>query len=318
MLSKRLSVPSYASFRREDGYVWCVSTCKGSDMKYYLLYSFWHKKEGYDAWVTHSKILCAVSDSPLGPFTGTGLALDGAGKGWDADVTHNPCVIEENGIYYMYYMGTRKGDGWWGYRNNQRIGVAYASHPQGPWMRFDEPCIDVSLDSWDCLMTSNPSVTKGADGRFYMMYKGVGQGKMPQGGAVSVGMAVADSPLGPWHKYKNNPVFANPNNPWTMEDPCIWYQGNRFWGLIKDFQGYFTGGEPGAVGLFESPDGFNWSFSESSVHISLELLWENGEKQRLKRLERPNIFFEQGNPVKIDFACLTEDDVSFCVHIPLS
>jgi hypothetical protein len=61
----------------------------------------------------------------------------------------------------------------------------------------------------------------------------------------------------------------------------------------------------------------NWKFSGSGGRIGLELLWESGKKERVQRLERPNIFFEQRQPVKVDFACLTEDNISFCVHIPL-
>ena len=47
-------------------------------------------------------------------------------------------------------------------------------------------------------MTSNPSCTQGSDGRFYLMYKGVGAGLMPKGGKVLAGIAVADNPLGPF------------------------------------------------------------------------------------------------------------------------
>ena len=35
---------------------------------------------------------------------------------------------------------------WWIYRTNQRIGVAVADNPAGPWQRFEKPVLDVSED----------------------------------------------------------------------------------------------------------------------------------------------------------------------------
>ena len=37
---------------------------------------------------------------------------------------------------------TPKTSKWWVNRNNQRIGVAVADDPNGPWKRFDKPLID--------------------------------------------------------------------------------------------------------------------------------------------------------------------------------
>lgn len=107
----------------------------------------------------------------------------------------------------MYYMGTHGPDisdlesavdevTWWAYRNLQRIGVAVADHPTGPWTRGTSPVIDVSPGEWDGLMTSNPTVCETVDGRILIMYKGVAEGHPPKGGAVNAGVAFADHSLG--------------------------------------------------------------------------------------------------------------------------
>ena len=86
----------------------------------------------------------------------------------------------------------------WQHRNNQRIGVAVADSPYGPWQRFDKPLIDVgeSEEDYDCLMTSNPSVCQMADGRMLFVYKAVSKRcPLPQGGPVVHMGAAADSPL---------------------------------------------------------------------------------------------------------------------------
>ena len=196
-----------------DGYfVWCGTMTKGEDGTYYLYFSFWKKSLGFDAWVTSSKVGYATSKDPFGKFEFCGLAFDGANteNAWDRDCVHNPSVIKHNGKYYMYYMGNYGNGEYWDHRNHQRVGVAVADDPRGPWKRFDTPVIDVSPSGHDSLMTSNPSVTPAPDGKFYMIYKAVeNNGKLPKGGAVVCGIAVADDPLGPFTK-SDKPIMVNP------------------------------------------------------------------------------------------------------------
>ena len=52
------------------------------------------------------------------------------------------------------------------HRNHQRIGVAVADSPNGPWKRFDKPVLDITHGdslAHDALMTSNPSVCQMVD-----------------------------------------------------------------------------------------------------------------------------------------------------------
>lgn len=309
--------PRKSVFKMDGWYVWCGSSVKGKDGLYYLLFSRWPEGKGFDAWVTNSEIAYAVAFEPLGPYEYRGIALKGSGSGWDADVTHNPTVIKNDNKYYMYYMGTRGPGSWWDYRNNQRIGVAVAAHPAGPWERFDKPVLDVSSGEWDCLMTSNPSCTRGPDGKFYMMYKGVGAGPMPKGGKVLAGMAVADDPLGPFTK-KKGPVIENPESGWSVEDAFVWYQNDRFYALIKDFQGFFTKSGRDTLAMFESKDGLNWKMAENPLAHDRNIQWEDGKTQKMLRLERPQILLENGSPIALFCACMPDiGSGTYNVHIPL-
>ena len=306
-----------------DGYfVWCGTMTRGDDGLYYLYFSFWEKALGFDAWVTHSKVGCAVGESQFGKFEYLGIALDGAGEGWDRDVIHNPSVIKHDGKYYMYYMGNFGNGEYWNNRNNQRIGVAVAEDPRGPWTRFDRPVIDVSPQGHDSLVTSNPSVTIGPDGRFYMIYKAVANnGKLPKGGAVVCGIAVADSPTGPFEK-SPKPIMVNPENEWSVEDAFIWYENDRFYSLAKDFHGYFTGAGKKQVALFESRDGFDWKLSDNPVGYLRGLDTENGERIELSNMERPQIYMEDGKPKALLCACMRTEDYatlahSFNVRVPI-
>lgn len=312
-------IPAHAVFQLEGWYVWCGSMVRTADGTCYLFFSRWPKHLGYQAWVTHSEVGVAIADNPLGPYRFHGVALSGAGgEAWDADVIHNPAILEVDGRYYLYYMGTRGPGGFWDYRNRQRIGVAIADHPLGPWKRFDRPLIDVSAGCWDSLMVSNPSCTVGPDGRVYMVYKGVGDGPMPKGGAVVAGVAIADHPAGPFRKHPT-PIIVNPDNPWAVEDPFIWYDAPRFYCLIKDFQGYFAHSERSVLVLFESDDAIHWRPTAQPLAVRRRLVWEDGRVQDVAALERPYIWFDSGQPAVLFLACVPDPshECSFNVHVPL-
>ncbi len=290
-----LPVPRAGVFKMSGWMVWCGCMLRREN-EYYLIFSRWPAADGHGGWVTRSEICWAVSSDPLGRFEYGGLVLGGAGgEAWDADVTHNPAVLEVDGTYYLYYMGNRGDGSYWNHRNNQRIGVAVASDPRGPWRRSDRPIVDVSPGSWDHLMTSNPTVTRGPDGKFYMIYKGVGDGPLPKGGAVVFGLAVADAPEGPFRKVAG-PLLTNPENPWSVEDPFLWYGDGAFRMLAKDFQGFFTKRGPSTVGLFESPDGAAWRPAEDPFAFDRTIHWEDGTGETVDALERPCVFFEDGRP----------------------
>ena len=305
---------------KEEGYrVWCGTVVKGRNGKYYLFYSRWPQALGRDAWVTHSEVAYAISDSPYGGFVPCGIALSAGSKGaWDAGAIHNPTIIEYDGRYYLYYMGNYGNGEYWDHRNHQRIGVAVAENPEGPWTRFGRPVLDVTKGSFDHLVTSNPTVTRGGDGRFYMMYKAVSDGPLPKGGAVICGIAIAEHPEGPFVK-QPQPVMVNPENEWSVEDPFLWYQKDRFYALVKDFQGYFTGHEDGSVALFESENGVNWNPAEQPLAFDKTITWIGKGKTKMQSLERPQLLLEDGRPVVL--YCAAEEgpeaETSFNVAIPL-
>lgn len=310
---------NYGVFREEGYLVWCGSVIEGKDGKYYLYYSRWPIETRHEGWVTHSEIGYAVSDSPYGGFKPQGLALGaGAPGSWDANVVHNPTVLEFDGTYYMYYMGDHGNGEYWNHRDRQRIGVAIAKDPKGPWKRFDRPLIDVTEGSFDSLLTTNPSVTRGPDGKFYMMYKGVLDNHTEKGGPLACGMAIADCPEGPFVK-EGKPMMVNPENNWSVEDPYIWVQDGQFYALVKDFQGYFTGHGINTVALFESQDGKDWKPAKHPFAFGRTIRWTDGTSTTLEALERPQLLLKDGKPQVLYCAAADTKDrmTSFQLAIPL-
>lgn len=319
-------VPETAKFGLKDYMVWCGSMVKGNDAKYYLFYSRWPRSSGHFAWATESEIALAVSDSPTGPYHHVKVVLEKRDKKyWDADVTHNPTVYKFGKKYYLYYMGTRGNEkfsrpvtmqdsGWWVYRNNQRIGVAVASSPLGPWKRCDKPIIDTTMHSFDHQVATNPAVTKRSDGTYQMVYKGVAEGKMPYGGKVSHGIAISKSPEGPFKKLPNR-IFVKDGVQFPAEDPFIWYQNGKYRAIVKDMKGAFTNAGT-SLALFESVDGINdWKPSENVLISTTQIPWVSGLK-KVSKLERPQLYIENGLP-KVLFCAVYDGPDNYNVAIPL-
>jgi hypothetical protein len=322
-------VPRAAKFINDSSFTWGASMIRSeSDDKYHLFYSRWPRKFGMNAWVSHSEIAHAVSDSPEGPFSFKDVALPPRGaEYWDGMVTHNPTIRCFDNKYYLYYMGNR-GDGKlvtpelnWTHRNNQRIGVAVADDPNGPWQQFDAPIIDVSPDSTahDALMTSNPSVTNMPDGRYLAVYKAVAKKKpMPFGGPVVHLTAIADSPTGPFVK-QNKPVFVVGEDVlFPAEDPYVWYQDNCFYAIVKDQNSYFVDAGRSLV-LFYSLNGLDWKLASHPLISTLQIQWSDSLQQGLEAVERPQLYLENGKPKALCVAVKEGGGVnhSFNVQIPL-
>ncbi len=319
-------VPASAKFSDPDYNIWCGSAVMGDDGKYHLFYSRWPRALGHDAWVTHSEVAHAVSATPFGPWQHLDVALPARGtKFWDGSCTHNPTVIRADGKYYLYYMGNF-GDGVvehplnWTHRNHQRIGVAVADHPNGPWQRFDKPVIDISADpnAPDSMVVNNPSVIRRPDGSFLMVYKGVGmKGKKPFGGPVVHLVATADSPTGPFTKHPGE-VFGAKGEMFSAEDPFIWHGDDRYWAVVKDNKGSFTH-RGYSLALWESADGLEWHTAKHTLVTTPQVTWADGRVQKLAALERPQLVFDQGQPIAL--LCAASDHAdrvgSFNVAIPL-
>lgn len=302
-------IPRTARLAIPGRHVWCCSPVLSDDGRCHVLFSTWPESAGFEAWVTHSEVWHAEGPSPAGPFTVTGPALVGAGPGrWDGRVVHNPTVVRWGDRYAMFYMGTtgeaapgpdlRPGDGanrlWWQHRNNQRIGVAVAGHPRGPWQRLDRPLVDVEPEGWVRLITSNPAVACGPDGRWRMIYKTVEAGPMPFGGRVLHAVATAASPLGPFVR-EPEPVFTAAGVRFPVEDPCLWWQGGAWHAVVSDHTGTFSRAGR-SWSRFLSDDGVAWRPAERPLAARMRLPWDDGEDQPVERLERPQVLLADGRP----------------------
>ncbi len=307
------------AFEMDGYYVWDCSVIYAKG-RYHMFSSRWKKELGFSSWLFNSEIIHSVSDAPEGPYTFKNVVLKRRGREYfDGMNTHNTCIKEYNGKYYLYYMGTTYGgpipqneeeaalencysvETW----NRKRIGLAIADDIDGEFKRFDEPILNPrDCSKWDCTCTTNPSVVILPDGKTYMIYKSRSGYKMP----LKLGITSARSPDGPFERLCDNPIFDFADSNMHIEDPFLWYDKKRskFCMITKDdLKNNSKGitGEWGAGFYAESDDCINFTIGEHPKVYSRTVTWENGITETLGNLERPSLLFnEKGEPTHIFMA----------------
>lgn len=317
--------------RDPDWFIWGGGMVRTADGLCHGFFARWPRKEGFNAWVTHSEIVYATSADPLGPWTMAGPVFERRAGFWDADNLHNPLIQTFDGKYYLYYSGNygpRNGtkEGWWVHRNNQRAGVAVASHPAGPWQRFDKPLIEPTPGGTDHMLTNSPTVARRNDGRYVLIYKGVSDGPRPFGGNVRMHVALSDSPIGPFTK-QSTTVFGHESMQFPTDDNVIWQQQGRLYAIVKDYRGlYSQQARPGSTEkeslvLFTSVDGLDWRLAAQPFVSDFHIHWANGRvSERLHRFEQPQVWLENGKPSVLFLAVKAkpdDDDTDLSYNIQL-
>jgi alpha-L-fucosidase len=307
-------------FKTEGYYNWCSSVIRGDDGKFHLFYSRWKKEYAFTGWLLFSEIAHAVSDSQAGPWQYRETVLGGRGKGhWDAITAHNPKIEYFEGKYYLYYVSTNMGDkdytqqdlvetartgyshpNWSILRPNQRTGVAVATSLSGPWTRMDRPLIEPSGPI--TTLTVNPAITRGKDGRYYLIVKG---DKPNETRFIrNQAMAISGSPSGPFEMLPK-PVI----DYLDTEDMSVWYDAKRDYYYAVFHAHTF-------IGMVSSSDGLNWKKATEYVLMHKKIPVDNGTFLEPDRMERPFVYRENGEPRVLSVAVKKGDD-SYIVFIPV-
>lgn len=179
--------------------------------------------------------------------------LHGAGAitvPWDYAGVHFPSIIQEGGVYKMWYSGVD-------FEGVSRIG--YAASPDGiQWTKSaSNPVMDVGAPGeWDEGGVEAPFVMK--DGATYKMWFIAGGAS---GGAWRIGYATSSDGIA-WVKHASNPVLALGSDDWNNRHvlhPSV----------LKDSGVYkmwlYTAGDGGSglapyIAYATSPDGISWTW----------------------------------------------------------
>ena len=186
-------------------------------------------------WLTASVVLHAVSQTgAAGPYIASDIALAPRPEPFfDSVMIHNPDAKRtRDGKYVIFYDGSSKPPSGQAQQDaqlptglnpiilRQRIGIATASSPYGPWTRRDLPILQPSNETgtWDQFFVTNPAPYVFPNGSVLLTYKSGRTSTFP---GMYEGIAVADSIDGPYRRL--TPGNAPLDLPANCEDPGIYF-----------------------------------------------------------------------------------------------
>ncbi|MBM3474193.1 MAG: hypothetical protein FJX75_13070 [Armatimonadetes bacterium] len=207
------------------------------------------------------------------------ILTPGAPGDWDDGVIESCDVIKDHDTYYLYYHGTSAKTGY-------QVGAATAPHPLGPWTKHGScPVLPVGPPgSWDDRHVACACIVKEGVGSYSMVYSGHAD---RDGGTWDVGLATADSPLGPWRKHDANPVL-----------PHFGYVGGvvrmpDHWRLYTEHPIGSTGDDCGPIALATAPTlAGPWTPYEGNPVLAPGGWgdWDDGGFSEAKVLRRGDLF----------------------------
>ncbi len=153
---------------------------------------FEYRDEFYMAYTANENIAIASSDSPLGPFSNSGEALDAPIKQID------PFVFFDNGKIYLYHVRLDEGNRIFVAEMNEDL-TGIKPETLTECVSADKQWENTAMADWP--VTEGPTVLED-DGLYYLIYS-ANDFRNPD---YAVGYATSESPLGPWEKSDHSSI----------------------------------------------------------------------------------------------------------------
>ncbi|TWU34573.1 Glycosyl hydrolases family 43 [Novipirellula aureliae] len=144
-------------------------------------------------------------------------------------------VIKVGDLYYVWYSKGKISPGY-------DATVWYATSPDGhQWTEKGMALAKGEAGTWEGASVFTPNILV-AEGRYWLFYTGTsrefGKGFNPDS---KIGIAVADSPDGPWERLATNPALTNSDNPddfdsHLTDDACLIVRDGKYWFYYKGRQ----------------------------------------------------------------------------------
>ncbi len=210
---------------------------------------------------------------------------------WDNDRVHNPKIVKVGDKYVLYYISSAN-----------ETGYAEADAITGPWIRSEK-----------MMSFSNPAPLVRPDGSVYVF--GRLSVKIGDKQVRTARAAEAKSYKGPYQNLAPEKENLFPNN-YELEDPTIWWANNQYNVICTDFAGVATGRNKVGVQYY-SKDGINYQLLTKEPINTNEITYDDGSKEKFKRVERPFAYVENGVVKAYFLGCMTPDDKGVIVAHPV-
>ncbi len=255
------------------------------DGKYYMIASRWDESAGHGGWPA-SKAILAVSDNLYGPYEDKGLIYPDVYEGYGHNVF--PFLLQEGEEFDGKQMkyGLVLGDT---FVNELKGGIFLAEKVTGPWNFAGQMQIVAG---------------EGTNGVFSL--SNVGIVPTPEGGYIAYNrngdISVSDSVYGPWTTKVENLWNKLPelSGKWDVEDPVMWYSDGLYHMIANRWderKAYYMTSKNGIYG---------WEMRMGAAYTpeSDFFTYEDGTVNRWNKIERPNVYMEDGKVIAMTFAAI--------------
>ena len=146
-------------------------------------------------------------------------------------------IIKVEDLYYVWYTKGKQSHGY-------DATIWYATSPDGrTWTEQGEAIGRGPENSWDDQSVFTPNILV-VDGTYYLFYTAVSKPFANEGPNISktaIGIAVSDSPDGPWRKLATNPILRASADPgefdsMRVDDSCMIVRNGTYWLYYKGRQ----------------------------------------------------------------------------------
>jgi len=174
--------------------------------------------------------------SPAQSVTVSHSALEGIGAEPGIMRRDPSDIIKVGDLYYVWYS---KGSISPGYDAT----VWYATSVDGQqWTEKGEALAKGAAGTWEGASVFTPNIMV-AEGRYWLFYTGTSKDfhKKPFNPDSKIGIAVADSPDGPWERLSTNPALRNSDNredfdSHLVDDACLLVRDGKYYFYYKGRQ----------------------------------------------------------------------------------
>ncbi len=167
-------------------------------------------------------------------------------------------IIKLGDSYYVWYS---KGQ----YQHGYDATIWYATSTDGKkWTERGEPLSRGAVGSWEEQSVFTPNILV-AEGKYWLFYTAVPKPFVASGPNLTrtaIGIAVSDSPNGPWKRYERNPVLRPSGDEKyfdgvRVDDACLVLKEGKYYLFYKGRKGLKTTANETKMGLAisENPQG---------------------------------------------------------------
>lgn len=185
-------------------------------------------------WITTTCVIRA-EDTPVTRVKAVYSEAEGIGPEKGVMRRDPSDIIKVGDLYYVWYSKGRISPGY-------DATVWYATSPDGnKWTEKGMALAKGEAGTWEGASVFTPNILV-ADGRYWLFYTGTSKeyakGFNPDS---KIGIAVSDSPNGPWERLATNPALKNSDNrddfdSHLIDDACLIVRDGKYWFFYKGRQ----------------------------------------------------------------------------------